>query len=341
MPFTENGKETKISNTKSDFLKSAELLSKSSNGWEKTANMVRWIKNSYNNKTRPNTITPKDKESNYLNHYRKITDEDYIKLFGWLNKMWQWALGDCYLISTINTLARCKYFDTLMKTSLKAWPNGSYTLYMPLGEPWWVHVDVSQDELKLAKVTWNLWYKIIEIWFAKYILKQTKLGSLDYSELARIAGGRPWFALQTLLWARSLEWFTMPLKSKKPQTVINLLKTYNLKQGQWFITLSSFPWKSDQHSYNIRDHTIYYGHAYAVIWVEKDWNWWIKNIKVQNPWNTASRQGWNMIDLSLNEFFTAFSSMDVAMLTDNFLNLTTSSNEITVTDIRWRWKAKS
>jgi hypothetical protein len=37
--------------------------------------------------------------------------------------------------------------------------------------------------------------------------------------------------------------------------------------------------------------------------------------------------------MTLDEFMQSFATMDVGNLTNNFLNLTTSKNEVTITDV--------
>ncbi len=300
----------------------------------------------------------KDKEDVYLSKNRSLTDIEYAQIFSGLEKIWQWNLGDCYLISAINVLARNPYFDTLMKTSIKKnWQN--YILKIPLGEPWWVEVKINPQELLLAKVKWNIWYKLLEVWFAKYVLKQNHLWALDHTELQKISGGMSGFALQTFLWAKSLEWFSYVAKTdkavkNKPQqyekwiwsqatlsdmseknqkNIINLLKTYNLKNWQWFITVWTVQWESHDKIYTVGKHTLYKKHAYAVLWSEKDTKWNIKTVQVLNPWNTENKQWWAEMNMTLDEFMQSFATMDVGNLTNNFLNLTTSKNEVTITDV--------
>ena len=105
-------------------------------------------------------------ELNYLMLYKKLSYKDYFELFNRFVDIRQWNLWDCYLVSSIKSLARAKYFDTLMMTSIKKNNDGSFDIYLPLWSPSWNKIHISKEELNLAKINWSLWYKILEVWFA-------------------------------------------------------------------------------------------------------------------------------------------------------------------------------
>ena len=110
------------------------------------------------------------KENLYRSMYGKLSMEDYQELFKWLKDLRQWSLGNCYFVVAIKNLARSKYFDTLMMTSIEKNGDNSFNLYMPLWEPWWVKISITPDDLESTTIRWPLWYKLLEIWFAKYLL---------------------------------------------------------------------------------------------------------------------------------------------------------------------------
>jgi hypothetical protein len=237
----------------------------------------------------------------------------------------------------------------LMKTSLKIVDNNPtiYQLKMPLGEPQWQPIFIHQEEVNLAFLKGNIWYKLLEIWYAKYALHQPQK-RITTSEIQRIAWWISWFALQNFLGAKSLEGFSYTgrgqslgkMKENDKINMTNLLKSFNLSDGQGFLTVGTLPWSSDRKSYSVGWHTLYHSHAYAITNVEKQQGM-IKSITVLNPRNTATTQGWSKITMSLNDFFSAFGQMDVWRITSNFLNLSTNRNEVTLTDNPNRRKKKN
>lgn len=297
----------------------------------------------------------KNRESSYLSEFRKISDEKFSELFGGLDKIQQWNLGDCYLITAINVLARSKYFDTLTKTSLSI-KDDMYEIIMPLGEPGGKKLQISNKELNLAKVWWAIGYKLLEVAFAKYILNQTTLDALDYAEMNKIKWGYSGCALQTLLWWKNLNSFQISaqknntiifkpdvynksidkqktlsnMNEKTKSNIINLLKTYNLSEWKWFLTANTIMWSSDRISYNIWKHTLYKSHAYAIIWTTKDASNNIRSVSLLNPRNKEWDK-WTF-ELTIQEFMSGFESIEANMLTTNFLNKTTHPTEITITD---------
>ena len=83
------------------------------------------------------SIESDSKESEYLKKYQKISYLEYGLMFPSLEEFWQGRLGDCYLISTIQSLARTRYFNTLMMTSIHVSKDWEYSITLPLWEPWW------------------------------------------------------------------------------------------------------------------------------------------------------------------------------------------------------------
>ena len=64
------------------------------------------------------TINIQHNEAQYLATHETMSLSEYNKLFSWKERLQQWQLGDCYLVSWIHELARAQHFDTLMRTSI-------------------------------------------------------------------------------------------------------------------------------------------------------------------------------------------------------------------------------
>lgn len=281
----------------------------------------------------PQTIN----EGLYLSTFKKLSYEDYQDMFRWLKNLKQWTLGDCYLVAAIKNIARSKYFDVLMMTSLEMSGDDSFNLYMPLWEPKWLKVRINSKDLESASVHWSIWYKILEVWFAKYLL--FKEGLIDNTNITmtntlmkKIESWSAWDAMLTLLWPKSFSNVRLTDDAKNRLTILNYLYSFDPK-NLWSISVTSKikKWKNDKKFYKIWWQTIYYGHAYNICSVEKNWDT-IEYVTLENTWNTDKKEWWKDITLSVADFLDCFSFVNVGKTTCNFLNYNTSPDEIKIID---------
>ena len=284
------------------------------------------------------------KENLYWSMYKKLSMEDYQELFKWLRNLRQWSLGNCYFIVAIKNLARSKYFDTLMMTSIEKNGDNSFNLYMPLWEPWWVKISITPEDLEATTIWWPLWYKILEIWFAKYLLFKKWIipdTSIIISDelMKKMEVWSAWETMMSLLWPKSFVNKCIRNETSNRTKILNWLKNYNPKDlSAISITTKFKEWKSDKNSYDVWWEKVYYGHAYALCGIEKDWDT-IKNVILENPWNNENKKWWCRIRLSIDDFFDSFSLINIWHKTSNFLNLGTFSDEVKVVDSRDRRKS--
>ena len=290
----------------------------------------------------PWTHMPQTIEENiYYSMYRKLSMDDYNKLFKWLKDLKQWPLGNCYFVVAIKNLARSKYFDTLMMTSIKRDGDNSFNLYMPLWEPWWVKISIIPDDLESTTISWPLWYKLLEIWFAKYLLfKKWIILDTDVvmtdELMKKMEVWSAWETMMTLLWPKSFINECLEIETYNRQKILDWLRNYDPKD-LWIMSASSYfkKWKNDKNSYEAWWETVYYGHSYCICGVEKEWDI-IKNVILENPWNDDNKEWGHKIKLSIDDFLKSFSLVNIGHKTDNFLNLSTIDDEVKIVDSRNR-----
>ena len=284
------------------------------------------------------------KEDLYMTLHRKLSTEDYQNLFKWLKDLRQWSLGNCYFVVAIKNLARSKYFDTLMMTSVEREGDDSFNLYMPLWEPWWVKISITKEDLEAATIWWPLWYKILEIWFSKYLLfkkwiiHDTNM-TITNDLMKKMKKWSAWETTMSLLWPKSFINKCIKNEASNKLKILDWLRNYDPK-NLWIISATSKfkQWKTDKNFYEIWWKTIYYGHAYCVCGVEKEW-FIIKSVILENPWNNDNIKWWWKIKLSIDDFLNGFSLVNIGHATDNLLNLSTTYDEIKVVDSRDRRKS--
>ena len=283
------------------------------------------------------------KENLYWSMYRKLSMKDYQELFKWLKDLKQWSLGNCYFVVAIKNLARSKYFDTLMMTSIERKWDNLFNLYMPLWEPWWIKISITPEDLEATTIKWPLWYKILEIWFAKYLLSK-KWIILDTDVIMtdelmkKMEVWSAWETMMSLLWPKSFINKCIKNEISNRLRILSWLRNYNPKELWIMSATSNFKkWKSDKNSYEVWGETVYYGHAYCICGVEKDWDI-VKNVILENPWNNENQKWGHRIKLSVDDFLKSFSLVNIGHKTDNFLNLSTTKAEIKVIDSRDRRK---
>lgn len=289
----------------------------------------------------------KDYLNLYLNINRKLSNENYNKMFKWLNEVRQWKIWNCYFITSIKNIARSDFFDILMKTSIESRWNWYYYIYMPLWEPKWEKIAIAPQDLKVAKIQWAIWYKILEVWFAKYLLNKKGIISntnlpLTEDAIKKIAKWKSWDSMQTILWPKNFNiqtilWpkdFDINTNNSKNRirSIMEALKNFDPK-NLWVISVSSRQnkEKTDTQSYKVHWQTMYYNHSYSLYAVEKVWNR-VVSVVLENPRNTKNRKWGKKIRLPIFSFLTAIHSMYVGKPTQNFLNFTTSPEDIKIVD---------
>ena len=278
------------------------------------------------------TINIQHNEAQYLASHETMSQIEYNRLFSWKERLQQWQLGDCYLVSWIHELANAQHFDTLMRTSIQrvqrngwSWERG-YQIKIPLWEPTGRKIYLKDSEIRIARIRWNIWYKLLELAYAKNKLRKNDKNWNRYtpitpSELQKIEWWWTHEVLTTFLGKQNI-WFNdfwtmknyregkrLSVSSSTAKTEItNFLKHYNPKIWNKFVSLASLKGSSDKKSYNVWWKILYHRHAYSLSWVNKDGAWNIISIRVLNPWN--AQWVWkNYQDFTPSEFFNSFSAM--------------------------------
>lgn len=252
----------------------------------------------------------------YLNKCRKLSDEDYTKLFTGFINVRQWYFWDCYLVSTIKSLARTRYFDTLMKTSIEKDGDNSFTLCLPLWNPNWKKIHISKEELNLAQIKWSTWYKILEVWFAKELFL-SKNWSLLYpwempditltkKDMDVVLGKNSFYALSKLLWYSSIKREVIENKRNKQTSIFDKLMEFDPMNLELIIVSSRRRPKEmpyTQKTYEVDNQKMYYHHAYSLYAVEKSGNK-IEKVILEDPANAKRK-----ITLSRSGFMSSFYSI--------------------------------
>mgnify|MGYP003293605929 CR=1 FL=1 len=305
------------------ILKQNSIISHTSNQLDEFKRDIREVANQID------TTHIQNNAEQYLAQNETMSYLLYDRLFSWKEKLWQWQLWDCYLVSWVHELARTQMFDELMRTSIQRmkWGNWDlgYQIMIPVWIPNWRKILIKDSEFSVAKIRGWDWYKLLELAYAKNKLRPNNHEWNIYkpmapSELKGIEGGRTHEVLRTFLWkdkigfndfwTNSNYWNNKTLESSSPETkkqIVNFLKHYNPEIWNKFVSLASLPWDTDTSSYKVWWKTIYRKHAYSITWVTKDRYWNIKYITVLNPWNEKGE--WESYQhFTLNEFFSWFSA---------------------------------
>lgn len=267
-------------------------------------------------------------ELNYLMIYKKLSYKEYYELFGWFVNLKQWNFWDCYLVSSIKSLARANYFDTLMMTSIKKNNDGSFDIYLPLWSPSWNKIHISKEELNLAKINWSLWYKILEVWFAKELLLRKNwlllhVGDMPDIKLTKesmnsIVWWSSYDALAVLLWYSNVKRQLINNNLKREKVIINELKKFNPKNWDLIVISSNRRpnWiPSTQKTYKVEGRSMYYHHAYSLYAVEKRWSN-IESVIIEDPTDNSKK-----IKLSIFSFMSSFYQMTTCRPLEWFLSL--------------------
>ena len=288
------------------------------------------------------TLHIQNNEAQFLASHETMSQSEYYSLFLGKERLQQWQLGDCYLVSWINELARAQHFDTLIRTSIQRMKRDNWELWyqikIPLWEPSGRKIYLKDSEIKVARIRWNKWYKLLELAYAKNKLRKNdknwnRYAPITPSEIQKIEWWWTHEVLTTFLGKENI-WFndfwtmknyregkrlsTLPLKVKNEIT--NFLKHYDPRIWNKFVSLASLTGSSDKNSYNVWWKILYHRHAYSLSWVKKDSAWNLVSIRVLNPWNT--KWAWkNYQDFTPSEFFNSFSAMSCGKIkTRTFLD---------------------
>lgn len=266
----------------------------------------------------------------YLSKYESLSPSMYNLLFSWKEEIWQWQLWNCYMISWLIELTNTQYFDTLMKTSISRvrfkddWSLW-FTVKLPLWEPDGRDILIKDSEILMARVRWNIGYKLLELAYIKNKRPNNKKWNTYYpvsnEEIDATSGWNMTEVLQKFLWKNNIgfcnfwsietDYKGLPLSSlssKRKWEIINYLKNFNGTIWNSFTNLGT-PMASgwDESTFIVWWNTLYNSHVYALSSVEKDSNWNVNYVYVKNPWNNKKKVWGSELKLSLNEFFNAFS----------------------------------
>ena len=282
----------------------------------------------------------------YLSQHESIDEHIYNGLFSGKESIRQWDIWNCYLISWIMELANADYFDTLMRTSIsrvkfkddwQLW----YNIRIPLWEPNGRDILIKDTEIPRAKLDWNIGYQLLEIAYVKNRRPNNKdwnkYAPISEWEYQKSAWGSTAEVLQTFL-GRNNIWFSnfwsydviknrrtlSSLNQNRKNEISNFFRNYNWTIWNSFAFLSTAPWTKwewDTESFLVWWNRFYHNHAYALQSVEKDWMWNISRINIRNPWNDQYRDWKWDLALTLNDFFNAFSYIEVWRIkADTFLD---------------------
>lgn len=282
----------------------------------------------------------------YLSEHESIDEHIYNWLFSGKESIKQWEIWNCYLVSWIMELANADYFDTLMRTSIsrvrfkddwELW----YNIRIPLWEPNGRDILIKDTELPRAKLIWNIGYQLLEIAYVKNRRPNNKnwnkYAPVSEWEYQNTVWGSTGEVLQTFL-GRNNIWFCnfwsydviknkdtlSSLDQNKKTEISNFFRNYNWRVWNSFAFLATAPWAKwewDTESFLVWWNRFYHNHAYALQSVEKDWMWNVSRINIRNPWNDQYRDwSWDL-SLTLNDFFHAFSYIEVWRIkADTFLD---------------------
>lgn len=282
-------------------------------------------------------------ENIHLSRFQTLNDEEYNEIFSWKEEICQWQIEDCYLVSWINELTQTNYFDTLMKTSIsrEEFEDNSlwYCIKIPLWEPNGRKIYIKDSEISNAKIKWNIWYKLLEIAYAKNKRPNNKAWNtydpVTDRDFKNIEYGWTHEVLQTFLWYNNIwfndfgtryshdYWHTLSsLWRRTKEQIKNSLKNFEWTIWNKFVSLWTtwVEWWSSV-PFTVWEHTLFHAHAYSVSSVELDANWELQYINIKNPRNNKSIIWWGTMKLTFDEFCKAFSFVWIwTIKVDSFLN---------------------
>ena len=275
-------------------------------------------------------LLPKEKEYVDKVGYSLSIDE-YNKLFCNLFRNSQGNIWNCYLISSIRSLARAPYFDTLIRTSIRHNNDNSYTVRLPLWEVKWEDITIYQDELQAASWNGSEWYMLLELAYVKYLNWFPPEHKITREDIEETEAWTSSIAYGVLLWN---EWYKVKQYPKnlglRRGPVIEELKNFNPGMGDT-ITVSRWLWlgikaKEDNSVLwtggisieNVKDEMMKF-HVYSLVDVKKNEEWDVVGVVLENP-----HKNHEIFELSLDEFFSVGSLIECGHITDNFIDTETS-----------------
>lgn len=176
------------------------------------------------------------RKNDYLEKHETLSREDFCKLFWdqrksaknkWNYSTWkynksnfhQWWTGECVLVSSLETLKKTIFFETMIRCSLKRNDDDDWwILLIPLCNNEWQYREVKDDEIKYLKeksFTYfniprgvisdsSLWFNILESIFLKEYLHNVhnlvfdKINELDYNTISQKIEDEDWDWIQVV-----------------------------------------------------------------------------------------------------------------------------------------------
>lgn len=286
----------------------------------------------------------KKRSFEHIKHNSQLSEQAFNALFKW-DIMKQQNVGNCYLISALNSLRKSPHYETIIRLSVKK-VNWGYSVKVPLWDKNWKEVFVNLQDIQPQKNTnfwktnhfWKVdnreylypidgpeWLKILE---AAYWKLMTQRNSQSWEVLNRIYM-EGWFwdnALIELLWSNTLErtnirwesihkqdWHLKNLSEKWGniiQQVENFLDNFHPWKDIATVNTARSQWWHDN-AFKVDGITFYHSHAYSITNVDR----FNQIVHVTNPWNAHE-----VISLTYEQFMRAFSdTWSVEVRPDRFL----------------------
>jgi hypothetical protein len=286
----------------------------------------------------------KKRSFEHIEHNSTLSEESFNILFEW-DVLKQKNIGNCYLISALNSLRKSPHYEAIIRLSIKK-VNWGYNIKVPLwdknGQVIFVNISDIQPQRNinywikdkswnidnreyLQPIDWPEWLKLIEAAYWKMITsqqwKQWEVLNRLYMEgwlwekaLMELLGSNT-LARNNITWEGlfKFKWSLQDLASKWDQ-IINQVENFLDNFHPWkdiatVNTMRSQQWHDS--NYFIDGIEFYNSHAYSITKVDK----FDKIVHVTNPWNAHE-----IIPLTYNQFMRAFSdTSSVEIRPDRFL----------------------
>lgn len=286
----------------------------------------------------------KKRSFEHIEHNSTLSKESYDILFNW-DILKQQNVGNCYLISALNSLRKSPHYEAIVRLSIKK-VNWWYNIKVPLWDKNWQIIFVNLNDIQpqkninywikdwswnidsreyLQPIDWPEWLKLIEAAYWKMITSQ-KWKQWEVLNRLYMEGWLWEKALMELLWNNSLvsnnitwewlfklKWPIQDLASKWDKIVKqveNFLDNFHpWKDIATVNTMRSQQWHDSK--YIIDGIEFYNSHSYSITNVDK----FNKIVHVTNPWNAHE-----VIPLTYNQFMRVFSdTSSVEIKPDRFL----------------------
>jgi hypothetical protein len=286
----------------------------------------------------------KKRSFEHIEHNSTLSEESFNILFEW-DVLKQKNVGNCYLISALNSLRKSPHYEAIIRLSIKK-VNWGYNIKVPLWDKNWQVIFVNISDIQpqrninywikdkswnidnreyLQPIDWPEGLKLIEAAYWKMITSQ-QWKQWEVLNRLYMEGGFWEKALMELLGSNTLArnnitWeglfkFKWPLQNlaSKWNKIINQVENFLDNFHPWkdiatVNTMRSQQWHDSK--YIIDGIEFYNSHAYSITKVDK----FDKIVHVTNPWNAHE-----IIPLTYNQFMRAFSdTSSVEIKADRFL----------------------